>query len=282
MRRIAEWIKRHKLCSGLILLGTFILPILIVHLLFKIENGPIWLQAKWDAGDILTYVAGFEAFIGTVSLGALSLWQNEQIHNEHIESLEPCLSMQLVSVKHEICLEIENTGAVEAKEILISIMEITENGENSEINNGGEFGPFELYPKEKLQRAIADSGENIVTRVSPKIKIHVSYLRPDIQRKKEYDRTVSYSEVNNKNTAQRISIDDLRITSDLNSMARAGIRIANYLDGHQLQPIDEINILTDRSLRNDLAEVKSSGEKAPVVRRSEIIGNSKPGGKANA
>lgn len=53
---------------------------LIVHVLFSL-TGPNWLQAKWGAGELLTYV-------GTISLGLLTVWQNKRFKEENDKSQE--------------------------------------------------------------------------------------------------------------------------------------------------------------------------------------------------
>ena len=166
MNQIVNWIVKHKSFSIIICFFIFTIPLIIVHLLFKLLNGPQWLQADWNSGDVLAYIAGFEAFLGTVTLGALSLWQNEQIHQEHIESLEPCLSMQLISIGHMLNLVVENTGVTEAKEISISVLSITNNGCYTDLETDSVFCPsFELYPKETVQREIALSGADITQKI---------------------------------------------------------------------------------------------------------------------
>ena len=176
MRIILRWIRNHKIATSLLCVCCFIIPVIIIHVLFKRNKGPSWLQANWNAGDALSYVAGFEAFIGTVTLGVLSLWQNEQIHQEHIDSLEPCLSMKLILIDDMLNLIVENTGATEAKDISIRILNISNNGDCSDLTNGGEFSsPFELYPKEIVQREIAASGADIKKRIFPQVKLRVSY-----------------------------------------------------------------------------------------------------------
>ena len=68
-KKSAQWFEKYWLVAFLIL---SILFLLLVHVLFSIYTTHNWLQAKWTAGELLTYV-------GTVSLGILSLWQNKQL-----------------------------------------------------------------------------------------------------------------------------------------------------------------------------------------------------------
>jgi hypothetical protein len=64
-------VKRLKQNSfGLWMVISVIFAVLI-HILFSIKTPVSWLEAKWSAGDILTYASG-------VSLGLLAMWQNQR------------------------------------------------------------------------------------------------------------------------------------------------------------------------------------------------------------
>lgn len=54
---------------------------LLIHILFSISAPLDWLEAKWSAGDILTYVSG-------ISLGLLAMWQNQRFKGENDKSQE--------------------------------------------------------------------------------------------------------------------------------------------------------------------------------------------------
>ena len=63
------------------------------------------------------------------------------------------------------------------------------------------------------------------------------------------------------------------IESSLRCISRATLRTANYLDGCQIEPIDEVNILANKSLENDLH--KTLGQAiSPIVSREDAIKNS--------
>lgn len=75
----------------------------ILHCLFSIEAPISFLQAKWNAGDILTYSS-------TILLGLLALWQNQRFKNENdatqkkLEALSTCANeLQITSklIEHE-------------------------------------------------------------------------------------------------------------------------------------------------------------------------------------
>ena len=64
----------------LIWVAGSVLTILLIHALF-VPVGPDWLQARWGAGDLLTYV-------GTVSLSLLAVWQNKRFKEENDKAQE--------------------------------------------------------------------------------------------------------------------------------------------------------------------------------------------------
>ncbi len=72
-----EWIKKHKVLVGIIMVVIiFVIPFLI-HCAFKIYINDFWSTDEWNAGDILQFYGSMLVFIGTVSLGVLSLHQNQ-------------------------------------------------------------------------------------------------------------------------------------------------------------------------------------------------------------
>lgn len=73
-----DWIIENKGKVELIIVLLFVVPLLAVHILFKI-SGPYWLQAKWSAGDALGFIGAFYAFCGTILLSFLALYQNHII-----------------------------------------------------------------------------------------------------------------------------------------------------------------------------------------------------------
>lgn len=65
------WITKH---SNPLILEWAVISIvfmILIHIAFSFA-GPEWLQAKWGAGDILTYAS-------TIALGLLAMWQNQKI-----------------------------------------------------------------------------------------------------------------------------------------------------------------------------------------------------------
>lgn len=191
MNNLLEFLKKHKPYVLLICILIFILPLIIVHILYSIDIRCEWLKAKWSAGELLSYIAGFEAFIGTVSLGFLSLYQNHQLQSQYEESKKPLLSMNLINDNNFIYLVIENNGETEATNININIFEIQGNGNNNILCLDDLFNaPFQLFPKEMVKGRVAIFRSTLSDQFFPKIKLMVSYTHSNYNKKEEYERTV--------------------------------------------------------------------------------------------
>ena len=76
-----EFLKKYKKMLICIFLIGFIVPMIIVHCLFKWHSGNDFLTAEWTAGELLEYIGTMISFLGTIVLGALAL-QASQIANE--------------------------------------------------------------------------------------------------------------------------------------------------------------------------------------------------------
>ncbi len=74
--------KNHKkLIAFIIFMIIFGVPF-IIHILFKLYPNNDFFVAEWSAGELLSYYGSILAFLGTVILGALSLYQNHLIKQE--------------------------------------------------------------------------------------------------------------------------------------------------------------------------------------------------------
>lgn len=100
MSKIINWIKAHKKITIFILCSTIFLPIIVLHLLFKIRTNCYWVQADWQSGDVLGYFGDVLSFIGTIILGYIAILQAEkanQLSNELLKieksRIKPCLDI---------------------------------------------------------------------------------------------------------------------------------------------------------------------------------------------
>ena len=83
LNRFIDWVLANKIKLFIIIILLFAVPLIIVHVLFKWKSNFEWIQAEWSAGDLISYIAGFEAFIGTTFLSFLALWQNQRHKQEN-------------------------------------------------------------------------------------------------------------------------------------------------------------------------------------------------------
>ena len=104
MNKIVDWIKNHKTAIFLFCVLMFCMPLIIVHILFKWKSAIEWLSAEWSAGDVLGYLAGFEAFIGTVALGIVTVYQSEKSSQENERLSRENNFLQKISVQRMLPL----------------------------------------------------------------------------------------------------------------------------------------------------------------------------------
>ena len=268
MKTILMWIQRHKLMSLGMVIGVFIFPLLCIYFLYLLGTVFELIHAPWRAGDMVGYVASFEAFIGTISLGALSLWQNIKLDEEHTNSLDPLLSMRLCANNSLYVLVIENTGRSVATDIKICIEKMEDAEERIECRGPLFEKIFELYPNEIVQETVFSMGG--LERACPQLYISVSFRRKDTGKLFNYERTVVYNGNFGEKVVADVNIDSKGIVSNLDTIARASLRTANYLDGHTLIKVDEEDINTGRSLQNDFVKALQN-EEVPIRSRTETL-----------
>ena len=79
MSKILDWIKTHIWQTILIIFGAFFLPLIFVHIAYRVSAISPWFISTWSSGELITYIAGFEAFLGTLVLGIVALFQNDKL-----------------------------------------------------------------------------------------------------------------------------------------------------------------------------------------------------------
>lgn len=104
MKEIITWIRTHKILSMFIVFLIFVLPLVVTHCLFKWRAGSSWLEAEWDAGDLLNYIAGFEALLGTVVLGAVTVYQSDRANEANERLSKENNYLQKISIQQMLPL----------------------------------------------------------------------------------------------------------------------------------------------------------------------------------
>lgn len=215
-------------------------------------------------------VAAISALIAAITAIA-AFMANHQNKKQYKDSIQPQLSMSLVEFNSILYLRIKNSGKTAAKNIEIRIAGIKNNGSSNNLYPDDLFkGTFELYPEEVVQGEVATCGRTIVQSVFPQVEISVSYRVDGAKKITAYKRTVTYLSAYTEKISADINLDTRQMEDSLKSIARASVRTANYLDGRQVAPFDELNILAGCSLKTDLLNVLHK-ESGTVLSRSETI-----------
>lgn len=104
MKKILDWLKKNKLLTFGLCVLAFTLPLLVVHVLFKIEATNSWFVATWSAGELLAYIAGFEALLGTVVLGAITVYQSDRANEVNERLSKENNYLQKISIQQMLPL----------------------------------------------------------------------------------------------------------------------------------------------------------------------------------
>ena len=99
MIQIINWLKKHPITTMMIICLTIFHPLVVVHCLFKWNTECVWLSATWSSGDVLGYIAGFEAFLGTVVLGAITVYQTEIANKTSVRLSKENNYLQKISIQ---------------------------------------------------------------------------------------------------------------------------------------------------------------------------------------
>ncbi|MGM9936590.1 MAG: hypothetical protein ACI38A_04545 [Candidatus Ornithomonoglobus sp.] len=127
MEKFLKWINKHKkLIAAFIILLVF-LPIAIIHILFKWHSNCSFIEAEWEAGEVLGYFGDVLSFVGTVVLGYVAIAQtekanqlNKELLNIEKDRVKPCMdisSSQLYKIflskdMHEKLVSLDRNNAM--------------------------------------------------------------------------------------------------------------------------------------------------------------------------
>ena len=53
MIKLIEWIKKHPIVVGICLVLAFLLPLLVVHILYEVKLGIKWIESNWEAHRLI-------------------------------------------------------------------------------------------------------------------------------------------------------------------------------------------------------------------------------------
>lgn len=78
MNKALEFIHKHGKVVIVLIILCSLLPLVIVHILFKWNSGIDFLSAEWSAGELLGYIGTLLSFWGTIILGWLALQASDK------------------------------------------------------------------------------------------------------------------------------------------------------------------------------------------------------------
>lgn len=186
---------------------------------------------------------------------------------------EPQLLFSLRSIDNILFLKVKNSGLTKAKNIRIIINKIYNNGGNGLQEDQIFQIPFELSSQEEIQGMIGILGESLSNHVFPYIDIRVNYDKPHFIRTVKYDRQVFYY----ASAENRISVDTglnfKNIDHNVDNIHKSVLRLANYFDGNEVAPFDELNLLSNNHFAKDIKNIKEEKD-VKINTRDDII-NSK-------
>ena len=225
-----------------------------------------------SAANLSTFISALAVLIAAVST-TVAIIGNRRSQKQYKDSILPQLSMKLVDYDDTLFLYIKNTGKTAATNITIKPISIKNNGDR-ELETGKLFETsFELYPEEAVQDTVAYLGSNIMYSAFPQITVKVTYNTSDSKRETSYLRTITYLQAYSSKIAADVKMDTDSIEKSLKCISRATLRTANYLDGCQIPPFDEVNILANKSLENDLHETLGQAA-STIVSREDVMNKS--------
>lgn len=174
-----------------------------------------------------------------------------------IKDKEPQLSFSLKSFNGILYLMVTNNGGTPAKNIRIKIEKIYNNG-NCGIQEDQIFEiPFELASHESVQGMIGFNGENISKHVFPYIDIMVQYQKAHFIKNVKYERKVFYTASYERKINVDAKLDLNNIERDINNIHKSTLRLANYFDGNEIAPFDDLNIVSNNHFQKDLLKTKN-------------------------
>lgn len=223
---------------------------------------------------IQTAISIISTVVSTLLL-VVTIVQNVQLKKQYLDSKQPQLSMNIKRLNNLFYLSVKNVGGSEAKGVVLSPLKIENNGDDRTMLPDKLFNhPFDLYPGETVSGVIAIDVSTITFESFPYLHLSVKY-EGNSGVKQKYERVVILDAGSDQHVRADVSLGR-DIASDINKSMKAQLRIANYLDGMQVAPFDELNILANKSLHDDMVDVvNGKRENSTVTCRDKVIEQNK-------
>ena len=202
--------------------------------------------------DILSTISMIIAGLSLLITIIFNLINQHQI----VKDNEPQLSFCLKELNGMIYLLVHNVGKTKAIDIKL-LDDLFKN-------------TFELYPDEKVQGIIAIYGENISNHVFPNIDADITYKKDHIFRRVHYKRKIFFTASADSKIIVNTNYDLQEIEDNISKLHKATLRLANYFDGCEVAPFDELNLIPGRHFQEELVDALD-GKKTAKKSREECI-----------
>lgn len=221
--------------------------------------------------EIAMIISAISAVISLVSVGT-SIYYNNKNQKQYNRSLEPSLSFRLLELNGMLYLQIVNAGKSAAENIKITVKTLENNGSIDGLCLDKLFSEsFDLYAGETTQGRVAIWGENMVDHTFPKLTIDVKYTQYITKKTVCFSRNVIFNPSYAAKVYADVNIDMNEMNKNISRIAKANLRTANYLDGCQVAPFDDLNILANKSLHDDMLDIQKGIKQSNIQSRNETI-----------
>ena len=224
------------------------------------------MEATITIQDILSIISMIIAGLSLLITIIFNLINQHQI----IKDNEPQLSFSLKELNGMLYLLVYNVGKTKAINIKLNIKKINNNNGRELLLDDLFKNTFELYPDEQVQGIIAIYGENISNHVFPNIDVDISYKKDHIFRKVHYSRKIYFSAAIDKKIVVNMDSNLKNIENNINKLHKATLRLANYFDGCEVAPFDELNLVPGRHFQEELVDALD-GKKTAKQSREKFI-----------
>lgn len=187
-----------------------------------------------------------------------------------IKDNEPQLSFSLREINNMLYLLVHNTGKTKATDIKLNIEKINNNNSQELLLDDLFKNTFELYPTERVQGIISCYGENIANHTFPYIDVDITYKKNHIFKKVHFKRKIYFSASAENKILVNTNYDFQDIEEDISKLHKATLRIANYFDGCEVAPFDDLNLLPGRHFQEELVDALD-GKKTAKKTREDCI-----------
>lgn len=194
------------------------------------------------------------------------------IINQHqiIKDNEPQLSFCLKDLNGMLYLMVHNVGKTKAQDIKINFEKINNNNNQELILDDLFKSSFELYPDEKVQGIISIYSNNLSTHIFPYVDVDISYKKDHFFRKVHYKRKIFFMASVDSKVIVNTNFDLQEIEENIRKLHKATLRLANYFDGCEVAPFDELNLIPGRHFQEELVDALE-GKKTAKMSREECI-----------